>query len=173
MNSATIIEAIKNRRSCRKFKPETPKRSEIEIVLDCANHSPTGMNRQNLQFTALLRREEITLLAGILSEILDRRDYHFYHAPCLILVSAPLDHPYPDLDVGAAMENLYLACEGLGLGMVWINQFHDECSNPQLRAALDSFEIPSHHAVQAAAAIGYPDAAPSALERTMKIVIRD
>jgi nitroreductase len=52
------------------------------------------------------------------------------------------------------MQNIYVACEALGLGCVWINQLLTCYDNPDVRKILDSFGIPQNHGVYGCAAIG-------------------
>lgn len=47
-----------------------------------------------------------------------------------------------------------------GIGSVWINQLRTLCDDPEVRALLDEFEIPSDHVVYGMAALGYPADAP-------------
>ena len=46
------------------------------------------------------------------------------------------------------------------IGSVWINQLRTLCDDPEVRALLDEFEIPSDHVVYGMAALGYPADAP-------------
>jgi len=51
----------------------------------------------------------------------------------------------------------------LGIGSVWINQFKNLCGRPNVRAALDTIEMPADHCVWGCAALGYaaaPNTAP-------------
>jgi nitroreductase len=41
-----LSEAIKGRRSIRKFKPQSVSKETIEKILDLAIWAPSGMNRQ-------------------------------------------------------------------------------------------------------------------------------
>lgn len=56
------IQSILTRRSVRKFKDEAVEKEKLDIILDCAKHSPTAMNKQNRQFTVLTKEEDITRL---------------------------------------------------------------------------------------------------------------
>ena len=49
-----------------------------------------------------------------------------------------------------------LAAHSFGIGSVWINQLRTLCDDPEVRALLDEFEIPSDHVVYGMAALGYP-----------------
>ena len=41
------LETIKNRRSCRAYKPEQITNKELDAVLEAGTWAPTGMGRQS------------------------------------------------------------------------------------------------------------------------------
>ena len=43
----SVLEALKNRRSIRKYKPEQITDEELNAVLEAGTFAPTGMNRQS------------------------------------------------------------------------------------------------------------------------------
>ena len=71
-----------------------------------------------------------------------------------------------------AMQNIYLSCEALGLGCVWINQLKDCFDEPEVRSILDEFGVPKNHGVYGSAAIGYKtqEAPSKEIKGTYKIV---
>ena len=48
-----VIEAIKKRKSIRKFKPDPVPRKVIREILDTAVRAPSGMNTQPWEFAVL------------------------------------------------------------------------------------------------------------------------
>ena len=70
------------------------------------------------------------------------------------------------------MENIYLSCEALGLGCVWINQLKDCYDVPEVRKILTELGVPENHGVYGSAAIGYKlqESAPKQIKATYKIV---
>ena len=72
-----------------------------------------------------------------------------------IIISYRRDEIHAFLDGSAAMENLLLTAESLGLGSCWINQVRDTCDDPEVRALLTSYGVPEDHIVICSAAIGY------------------
>ena len=41
-----VINALKERRSCRAFLPEQVKEEQLAAILEAGTYAPTGMNRQ-------------------------------------------------------------------------------------------------------------------------------
>ncbi|MDU4961732.1 MAG: nitroreductase family protein [Sporomusaceae bacterium] len=141
-----MLDVIKNRRSTRSYLPEQIKEAELAAVLEAAIYAPSGHNSQPWHFTviqnktvldAISRRAKEAMLASALDKA--RRygasdKFHlFYHAPTAVIVSgdtdakAPLELPghvfssyTPLADCSAAIENMLLAAESIGLGSCWV-----------------------------------------------------
>lgn len=166
-----IIKALLERRSCRSFTEEKVKREDVETILNCALHAPSGMGLQTWQFTAVTDRKKIRKLAAAVGEALGRADYDMYRPDVLIITSNEKESKFREADNACAMENIYLASHALGLGCVWINQLLGCFDDGKVRALLREFGVPEAHGVYGCAAIGYPAAAPEPKERTGKAVV--
>lgn len=123
------------------------------------------MEWQTWQFTAVMNREKIQLLAKAVGKALGRDEgYDMYNPDVLIITSNEKDSKYREVDNACAMQNIYIASEALGLGCVWINQLLNCYDEPQVREILDSFGVPQNHGVYGCAAIGYKVQEPSTKE---------
>ena len=168
----TVIETILNRRSCRSFTDEPVSEKEIETVLECARSAPSGMNYQTARFTAVMNREKFRKLATAVGKALGRdAGYNMYNPAVLIITSNEKESRFRETDNACAMENIYLACEALNLGCVWINQLKDCFDTPEVRSLLDGFGIPASHGVYGCAAVGHRGAPPAEIERKAVAVI--
>ena len=154
------IETILKRRSTRSFMKKTLKNEDIETIVDCALHAPSGMGRQTWKFTVVVNREKIQQLAAVIGKELGREGYTMYEPEVLIIPSNEKDSPFGMEDNACAMENIYLAAEALGIGCVWINQIRTICQVPAVREILDAWETPGDHVVYGMAALGYRDDTP-------------
>ena len=152
----TLIDFIKQRRSCRAFTTETVSENDVQTILECALAAPSGMGKQTWQFTAVTDTAKIQKLAKAVAAALGRDSgYTMYDPAVLIITSNDKESRFREVDNACAMENIYLASEALGLGCVWINQINDCFDNEGVRSVLREFGVPDNHGVYGAAAIGY------------------
>lgn len=158
------IKTILARRSCRAFTEQAVSEADIRQILDCALSSASGMGEQTWQFTAVMNREKIQQLAKAVGKALERKEYDMYNPDVLIITSNDKDSKYREVDNACAMQNIYVACEALGLGCVWINQLLTCYDDPDVRKILDSFGVPENHGVYGCAAIGYKAQEPAPKE---------
>ena len=120
-----LINLIKNRRTCRNFSKKEVSESAVKQILECALSAPSGMNYQTWSFVAIMNREKIQKLAKAVGKALNRENYNMYNPSVLILTTNDKESRFREVDNACAMENIYLSCEALGLGCVWINQLKD------------------------------------------------
>lgn len=172
-------EAIKARRSIRKFKDEPVPEDEIRALLQAATLAPSGKNRQPWRFVVVqgAQREEMVelLRAGIASLAEQGVDTGSSKWSAETLAQAPVTlfvfddvvlkedsiRSFPDLlghivdiqSIGAAIQNLALAAVDRGLGTLWI------CDVFYAYQELCEW-LGEQRVLIAAVAIGYPDESP-------------
>lgn len=151
-----VIQALLSRRSIRAFQEKEIPREELKTILKTALYAPSGMGRQTWKFTAITDRASIQELADLIGRKLGRSGYDMYHPQVLIIPSNEKNSPYGMEDNACALENIFLAAHSFGIGSVWINQLRTLCEDPEIRALLNKFHIPSDHTVYGMAALGYP-----------------
>lgn len=157
-----IIKAILERRTCRSFTEEKVSADQVRTILDCALAAPSGMGKQTWKFTAVVNPEKIQRLAAAVGAALKRSVYYNMYKPQVLVITSNLrDSKYREVDNACALENMYLACQGLGLGCVWINQVQECHDDPAVREILTEFGIPEDHGVYGCASIGYPAKPPA------------
>ena len=127
-----VLEAIRNRRSTRKYKEEQITDEELQTLLDAAIQAPSAVNSQPWHFTVIQRKEFIDMMNDKTKEemVKDENSYvsnvgksnsHiFYNAPTVIVVSGKKDVSSSLVDCSAAIENMLIAAESINLGTVWI-----------------------------------------------------
>ncbi len=138
----SVQAAIGNRRSIRRFSDRQVPRELIERLLEAATLAPSGKNRQPWRFAVVsgpakrqemvgILRQAISALkaAGINSGSAEWSANSMEQAPYTIFVFDPLwpaDTPWDVwslVDVqstGAAIQNMLLTAEELGLGTLWL-----------------------------------------------------
>ncbi|MCI8889094.1 MAG: nitroreductase family protein [Hungatella sp.] len=168
----TVMENLLTRRSIRAFEDREIPRKELDQILKAAQYAPSAMNRQTWQFTAVLNREKIQLLAAAVGEALGRDSYTMYDPQVIIITSNLREARFGIDDNACALENMFLAAHSFGIGSVWINQLRDACDAPAVRKILRDFGIPDDHMAYGIAALGYAaPAEPKEVLKTGRIVI--
>jgi nitroreductase len=170
-----VLEAIKTRRSVRRFKP-TPVPGEIlERVLEAARWAPSWANTQCWRFIVVrdvrLKAELAATLRGRPVEDAAEASKNaatdaLLQAPLVIVACAEMGKsgylqgvPSTDkgdwymFDVALAMQNLVLAAHSLGLGTVYVGLF-------DARQAAAILKVPDGFSVVAITPLGYPDQEP-------------
>lgn len=127
-----VLEAIKNRKSTRKYKFEQINEEELQIILDAGIQAPSAMNLQPWHFTVIQDKNLINHISDKSKEVMMKSDNEkivnfgnspiniFYDAPTIIVVSCKEDVTSSLVDCSAAIQNMLIASEALELGSVWI-----------------------------------------------------
>ncbi len=155
------LEAIKTRRSIRKFKPGEVSKEIQRELLEAAMLAPSAGNEQPWQFLLIDDRrtlEEIPLICPTATMC--------RQAPLAILVCGDENlEKYPDFwvqDCSAATENILLAAHALGLGAVWAGVY-------PMKERVDGFRrifaLSEEITPFALITLGYPDEAPAPARR--------
>ena len=156
-----VMEAIKTRRSVRKYKPTPVDDRTVETVLEAARWAPSWKNTQCWRFIVVrdsgIKAELAdTLIANPTTEAI-------IEAPAVIVACAELGKSglkggayitdkgdWYMFDVALAMQNLTLAAHSLGLGTVHVGQF-------DARKAAEILGVPEGVCVVEMTPLGYPD----------------
>ncbi|MFH0848017.1 MAG: nitroreductase family protein [archaeon] len=152
-----LMEAIRTRRSIRKYKTKPVPEEDIEYVLQAARLAPSWANRQCWRY--------ITITDENLRKKIMLRDWAA-QAPVVIVGCADPARsgdkdgkPYYMLDMGISMEHLMLAASERGLGTCWIGGQIDE------KTVREVLGIPDNIRVVAMTPLGYPDETPAPKDR--------
>ena len=117
-----ILEAIKNRRSCRAFKPEQISDAELDAVLEAGTWAASAKNGQSAKIVVVQdpeTRAELSRINGEFKHAVGRDT--MYGAPTILVVLADAHSPYGVYDGSLVMGNLMLAADSIGLGSCWIH----------------------------------------------------
>lgn len=154
-----VIDAMKKRRSVRKFKSDMPPKSDIEQIIEAGLYAASGKNMQSAKIIAITDktlRDEISALnckIGGWDEDFDP----FYNAPVILLVIADKSFPTSVYDGSLVMGNLMLAAHSLGLGSIWIHRAKEECETPEIKKLLADLGIEGEWEGIGHCAVGYAD----------------
>ena len=174
-----VIEAIRTRRSIRRYKPDPVDEKTVETVLEAAHLAPSWGNKQCWRFIVVRDSDIKAELADSLVnvEIGGARAENpsiraVRNAPVVIVACAELGEsgyefgrPITDkgdvwymYDVALAMQNLALAAHSLGLGTVTIGAMD--------AGKIDSIlGIPKGFCTVSMALLGYPEQEPKVRPR--------
>ena len=194
----SALQAIKDRRSIRKFKPDAISEMDLHTILEAGIAAPSSKNRQPWHFTVVRgdAKEELAQVMerGLNLEIKAHEPFLpdsmkfingaftsvnvMREAPVVVLVSNELgrctdfasnlsvDERVAELcnvqSVAAAVENMLLAAQELGIGSLWICDIF--FAYPELSEWMEKKKL-SHGMLVAALAFGYGDEAPKARTR--------
>ncbi|MFC2001338.1 nitroreductase family protein [Chloroflexota bacterium] len=157
-----VLEAIKTRRSIRKYKPDPVDDKTLETVLEAARWAPSWANTQCWRFVAV-RDSNIKAELADTFEVPNAALEAIRNAPLVIVACAELGKsgfyegtPFTDkgdwfmFDVALAMQNLVLAAHSLGLATVHVGRF-------DARKAASVLGVPEGFCVVEMTPLGYPD----------------
>ena len=153
-----VIRAMLERRSIRKFKPEVPKKEDLEQIIEAGLYAANGMGRQAAIVVAVTNREIIEKLSKVNAEIWGKEGIDpFYGAPAILIVLAEKDWRNAAYDGSLVMGNLMLAAHSLGLGSIWINRAKQEFEMEEWKAWLKSIGVEGEWEGIGHCAVGYMD----------------
>jgi nitroreductase len=169
-----VMDAIRQRRAVRDYKPESVTANLLRRLIVAASWAPSAVNEQPWRITVVTDRallDEISTRAKTsmletlaamprpshFRETLSDPGFHiFYHAPALIVISAPMDGQWCREDCALAAQNMMLAAHGLGLGTCWIGFAQGWLNTAEGRRAIG---LPSQDLAVAPIIVGHPKAA--------------
>jgi len=176
-----LYQAIKNRRSIRKYKAESVPQAVIARILDAANWAPSGMNEQPWEYIVAAgpKLGEIKTVCGEAIQLRlppenERNEQQKMSAlwfstlggaPVGIILLAnreddPVRKKMTLQGLSASFQNLLLAAHAEGLGTCWM-------TGPLMKSELlhEVLGIPFEKEFIAVTPLGYPDMSPPPVPR--------
>jgi len=150
-----VLEAIRSRRSIRKFRPEPIPEEKLKTILEAGRLAPSAGNRQPWLFVVVKDPERKRSLAKAAD------NQTFITDASMIIVALGDSNASPrwfERDPMIAVEHMVLAATGFGYGTCWIGAFNEKEVKKLLR-------IPKKLKVIALLAVGFPDESPPAKPR--------
>ncbi|MBS3064227.1 MAG: nitroreductase family protein [DPANN group archaeon] len=154
-----VIEAIKSRRTIRKFQSKSIPDKVLYAILDAANYAPAAGSYYNWRFIIITDSANKSVLANA-----SYGQEFITGAPVLVLVCSDSDALINDFgdekgkdyalqNSSAAMQNILLAAYNFGVGSCW-------CGIDKEKAIREALRIPDNIDVHGLIALGYPKEAP-------------
>jgi len=173
MSKNNLFDVIQKRKSIREFTDEEISNEDLLKIGEAGRHSPTSVNQQNRKFTIVKNKQLISELGTAVGRQINIEDYDFYDPAAIILVSVPNAGQISAIEVGLAVQNMWLAATALDLGMAWTHQMNGLSDKAEVREVLNQLEIPSNHVCLNVMAVGVPAEKPNAKERNEEINLID
>lgn len=157
-----VLEAIRKRRSIRKYKRDPIQEDAFQRILEAGRLAPSGKNFQPWKF--IIVRDE-----GIKRKLAEAsaRQYFIAEAPIIIVACGFPEQSYARLgrymsswvvDVAIAVEHMMLQATAEGLGTCWIGAFEEK----EVKKIL---QVPEEVRVLGLTPLGYPAENPEARPR--------
>lgn len=154
-----VIQAMKGRRSIRKFKPEMPPKEAIKQIIEAGLYAANGRGKQATITIAVTNKELRDKFSKINREIggWDESFDPFYGAPVILIVLADKECLTGIYDGSLVMGNMMLAAHSMGLGSIWIHRAKEEFELPEYQSLLKEMGIEGEWEGIAHCAVGYID----------------
>jgi len=153
------IEAIRKRRSVRRFRQEPVPLPVLEELIDAARLAPSAQNLQPLEFI-VVHDEKIVrsifpnlLWAGYIYPAGNPPSGEEPTAYIVVLLNGNVRDKGGEHDAGAAIENILIAATAHGVGTCWIGSVNRE-------NVAELLHIPEHCRIDSIIALGYPAESP-------------
>ncbi len=158
MANNVLIEEMKNRRSCRKYKPDAIPEDVLDRILEAGSYAPTGMNKQAPIIIAVTDKKIRDEFSALNAKIMGAPGKDpFYGAPVVLVVLADKSVSTHVYDGSLVMGNLLLAAHAEGIASCWIHRAKEEFELPEGKAFLASLGIKGDYEGIGHCILGYAD----------------
>ena len=161
-----VLEAIKNRRSIRKYRSDMIPQDKLEKIIEAGTYAATGMGKQSPIIVAVTNKELRDKLSAMNAKIMGTNTDPFYGAPVVLIVLADKSRPTYLYDGSLVMGNLMLEAEAQGIGSCWIHRAKEEFESEEGKEILKSLGIEGDYEGIGHCVLGFADGpAPKAAPR--------
>lgn len=145
-----VFDAIRTRRSIRKYKPEPIPEEKLRIILEAARLAPSAGNRQPWCFIIIQNKNR----KKALMKVANNQTFLNDAAAIIVAIGDPeVSARWCEKDPMIALEHIVLAATALGYGTCWIGAFDEDALKHLLK-------IPAKMKIIALLPIGIPDETP-------------
>lgn len=152
-----VIQTIKDRRSCRKYKDTMVPKEDISEIIEAGLYAASGMGRQSTIILAITDKKVRDQLSKMNASIMNSNNDPFYGAPVVLVVLADKKVPTAIYDGSLVMGNLMLAAEAKGIASCWIHRAKEEFESEEGKALLKQLGIEGEYEGVGHCILGYAD----------------
>ena len=163
------FENIMSRRSVRGFLSDK-QISDVQLkkIFDAAMYAPLALNTVLWHFTALQNKQMLDkIVSGVIGDLKINPTEHikmrlampnfspFYGAPTVIVVSGDNNNPWSGINCGAAIQNILLAANDLGIDSCLVGMANKFLNSEKAAEIRQEIGIPEDYSVIGCAALGF------------------
>ena len=153
------LRIIKERRSCKRFKPDMIPEEDLKEIIEAGTWAPSGKGLQSAIIVAVTNKEVINKLKDENRKAMGVGEEYdpFYGAPVVLVVLAKKDvftHVY---DGSLVIGNMLIAAESLGIGGEWIHRAKEEFESEYGKDLLKSLGIEEEYEGIGHCCLGYQE----------------
>ena len=153
------LEAIRKRRSVRKFTGEIISREDLEKIVDAGRLAASGSNRQPWEFIVVTDKEMIDQLT-VVGKWMEKA------GAIIAVVLDPYSRWWVE-DGSAAIENMLIASTALGYGSCWV----EGDSLPREEEFKTLLGVPKGKRLLSLVPVGVPEEWPTIEKRSLESVL--
>jgi len=153
------LEAIRKRRSVRKFTGEIISREDLEKIVDAGRLAASGSNRQPWEFIVVTDKEMIDQLT-VIGKWMEKA------GAIIAVVLDPYSRWWVE-DGSAAIENMLIASTALGYGSCWV----EGDSLPREEEFKTLLGVPKGKRLLSLVPVGVPEEWPTIEKRSLESVL--
>ena len=152
-----VIEALEQRRSCRKFSDKPVEGEKVKQIVEAGLYAASGMGRQATHLVVVTNPDDVAQLSRMNAAIMGAEDDPFYGAATVIVVLTDPAVPTCVEDGALVMGNLMNAAHALGVGSCWIHRAHEEFDSDEGKALLAKWGVEGEWRGGGHCILGYAD----------------
>ncbi len=152
----TVIQELKERRSCKKYKDEMIPKEDIEEIIEAGLYAASGQGKQSPIILAITDKETRDQLSKMNAAIMNAEIDPFYGAPVVLVVLANKEVPTCVYDGSLVLGNLLLAADSKGIGSCWIHRAKQEFESEEGKALLKKLGVEGEYEGIGHCILGYP-----------------
>jgi nitroreductase len=152
------LEVLKNRRSCRAYKPQQITEEELAAVLEAGTYAASAKNGQSAKIVVVQDAATRTTLSRLNAAVMgpDFDKDPMYGAPTILVVLADANARCAVEDGSLVLGNLMNAAAAIGLGSCWINRAKEVFASAEGKALLAQWGIEGEWIGVGNCILGYP-----------------
>ena len=168
-----VLNAIKTRRSIRKYKAEQITDEQLDAILEAGTYAATGMGKQSPVIVVVQKPELIAKLSKMNAAVMGTTSDPFYGAPTVLIVLADPERGTYVEDGSLVMGNLMLAAHAVGVDSCWIHRAREVFASEEGKALKAEWGVPESYIGIGHCVLGYRSGEyPEAKARKDGFVIR-